>query len=143
MTVSPVPAATAANPGQQPSPASAAAKASTDFDTFLALLTTQLRNQDPTSPADSTELVAQLANFSSVEQQIKTNDKLDTLIASLSGANYSNLLGKWLSSADNLVSGQVAAIKVENGTAVAVLTDDKTVDLGAGYRLSESKPAGS
>ncbi|MEM1422077.1 MAG: flagellar hook capping FlgD N-terminal domain-containing protein, partial [Pseudomonadota bacterium] len=53
-----------------------------DFDMFLQLLTAQLENQDPLDPADPTEFVAQLATFSSVEQQISTNDKLDQLIES-------------------------------------------------------------
>lgn len=42
-----------------------------DFETFLRLLTTQLQNQDPLDPTNSTEFVAQLANFSSVEQQVR------------------------------------------------------------------------
>ncbi|SET54569.1 flagellar hook capping FlgD N-terminal domain-containing protein [Oceanicella actignis] len=61
-----------------------------DFDTFLQLLTTQMRNQDPLNPTDSTEFVAQLANFSGVEQQVKTNEQLESirsmLAASASGA---------------------------------------------------------
>lgn len=48
-----------------------------DFETFLRLLTTQLQNQDPLDPTNSTEFVAQLANFSSVEQQVQTNTKLE------------------------------------------------------------------
>ena len=50
------------------------------FDFFLKLLTTQLKNQDPTEPIDTTQMSAQIAQYSSVEQQIKTNDKLDALI---------------------------------------------------------------
>lgn len=53
----------------------------TDFDEFLTLLTAQLENQDPLNPADGTEFVEQLATFTSVEQQVSTNDKLDTLIS--------------------------------------------------------------
>jgi flagellar basal-body rod modification protein FlgD len=52
-----------------------------NFDTFLTLLTTQLQNQDPLSPMDSTEFTQQLVAFSSVEQQINTNDNLKSLIA--------------------------------------------------------------
>lgn len=55
------------------------ATANADFETFLTLLTAQLRNQDPLSPLDSTEFIAQLASFSGVEQQIATNDRLDAL----------------------------------------------------------------
>ncbi len=59
------------------------ATAASDFETFLTLLTSQLRNQDPLSPIDSTQFVEQLASFSAVEQQIETNSKLDTLAESL------------------------------------------------------------
>ncbi len=62
-----------------------------DFETFLALLTTQLQNQDPTKPLDSTEFVAQLASFSAVEQQINTNTKLEELIGLVNGGLASDL----------------------------------------------------
>ena len=51
-----------------------------NFDTFLKLLTTQLQNQDPLSPMDSSQFTQQLVQFSSVEQQINTNDSLKQLI---------------------------------------------------------------
>jgi flagellar basal-body rod modification protein FlgD len=52
-----------------------------NFDTFLKLLTTQLQNQDPLSPMDSNQFTQQLVEFSGVEQQINTNDNLQSLIA--------------------------------------------------------------
>jgi flagellar basal-body rod modification protein FlgD len=51
-----------------------------DFNTFLTLLTTQLKNQDPTSPLDTNQFTAQLVQFATVEQQINTNNNLGTLI---------------------------------------------------------------
>ncbi|MEO0819225.1 MAG: flagellar hook capping FlgD N-terminal domain-containing protein [Pseudomonadota bacterium] len=59
--------------------AEARVTAASDFETFLTLLTAQLRNQDPLQPIDSAEFVAQLASFSTVEQLIGTNERLDTL----------------------------------------------------------------
>jgi flagellar basal-body rod modification protein FlgD len=56
-----------------------------DFQTFLKLLTTQMRNQDPLKPTESTEFVAQLASFSGVEQQVRANDRLDGILAALGG----------------------------------------------------------
>ncbi len=86
------------------SPAAAAATpagtnrtVSSDFKTFLTLLTTQLKNQDPLKPLDSTEFVAQLANFSAVEQQVKTNDVLTQIQALLGGGNGSSL-STWIGS---------------------------------------------
>jgi flagellar basal-body rod modification protein FlgD len=52
-----------------------------NFSTFLTLLTTQLQNQDPTSPMDSNEFTQQLVMYSQVEQQINTNSDLQTLIS--------------------------------------------------------------
>lgn len=54
---------------------------SEDFSQFLTLLTTQLQNQDPMAPMDSTEFTNQLVQFSQVEQQINSNQKLDNLVA--------------------------------------------------------------
>ena len=59
----------------------ATSQLSSNFDTFLQLLTTQLKNQDPTSPMDSNQFTQQLVEFSQVEQQIDTNANLKTLIS--------------------------------------------------------------
>lgn len=64
-----------------------------DFNTFLNLLTTQLKNQDPLDPMDSTQFATQLATFSSVEQQTKTNELLDGMTAKLNLSNMSQLAG--------------------------------------------------
>jgi flagellar basal-body rod modification protein FlgD len=53
---------------------------STNFSTFLTMLMTQLQNQDPTSPLDSSQFTSELVQFSSVEQQINTNTNLTQLI---------------------------------------------------------------
>ncbi|PCJ73764.1 MAG: hypothetical protein COA53_11595 [Rhodobacteraceae bacterium] len=66
-----------------------------DYQMFLALLTTEMKNQDPTKPMDSTEFVSQLASFSSVEQQTETNSKLDELIE-LFAAKPTESLTEWL-----------------------------------------------
>jgi len=54
-----------------------------NFDTFLQLLTTQLQNQDPLSPMDSTEFTNQLVLFSQLEQQINQSKKLEQLVGVL------------------------------------------------------------
>jgi flagellar basal-body rod modification protein FlgD len=66
-----------------------------DFETFLKLLTTQLQNQDPMKPTESTEFVAQLASFSSVEQQVRTNDQLGNILGAL-GSSTSAGLADWI-----------------------------------------------
>ena len=54
---------------------------SKDMKTFLNLLTTQLKNQDPTSPMDTNKFTQQLTQFSGIEQQIHTNKHLEKLVA--------------------------------------------------------------
>jgi flagellar basal-body rod modification protein FlgD len=51
-------------------------KISSDFDTFLRMLTVQMQNQDPLNPIDSADYAVQLATFSGVEQQVRTNQLL-------------------------------------------------------------------
>src|SRR5919205_331002 len=52
-----------------------------NFNTFLTLLTTQLKNQNPLDPLDTNQFTQQLVQFAQVEQQMKQNDQLTTLIA--------------------------------------------------------------
>lgn len=80
--------------GQTPSAAaSAQVSLSDNFDTFLKLLTTQMQNQDPLNPMDSSEFTQQLVQFSGVEQSIKANKNLETLISLVSANNLNNALG--------------------------------------------------
>ena len=70
------------------STASSTVKSATDdtmiasnFTTFLQLLTTQLKNQNPMDPLDTNQFTQQLVQFASVEQQMKSNDQLSTLVS--------------------------------------------------------------
>src|SRR6185503_13050473 len=52
-----------------------------NFQSFLTLLTTQLKNQNPLDPLDTNQFTQQLVQFASVEQQLKTNDELTSLVS--------------------------------------------------------------
>ncbi|WP_372707526.1 flagellar hook assembly protein FlgD [Brevundimonas sp.] len=68
-----------------------------NFETFLTLLTSQLKNQDPLSPVDSNQFTAQLTQMAGVEQQLLTNDLLKSLVAAQSGgglASAATYIGK-------------------------------------------------
>jgi flagellar basal-body rod modification protein FlgD len=52
-----------------------------NFDTFLKLLVAQLKNQDPLNPLDGTQFTGQIAQFSSLEQQINSNNYLKQLVS--------------------------------------------------------------
>lgn len=63
------------------SSASASSLDSVNFDTFLTLLVTQLKNQDPLNPMDGTQFTSQIAQFSQLEQQQKSNAYLEELLS--------------------------------------------------------------
>ncbi len=100
---------------------SASQTLSADMNTFLTLLTTQLRYQDPLDPMDTAEFTNQLVQYSSVEQAIQTNTKLDTLLnmsmANL-GAQAVSYMGKVAQ-----VLGDV--MPLQNGIAKATYSLDK------------------
>lgn len=68
---------------------------SSDFETFLKMLTTQMENQDPLNPLQSSDFAVQLATFSGVEQQVRTNDLLSGLAAQLSTSGMAQL-ASWI-----------------------------------------------
>jgi len=84
-------------PAPRPTPegSDGRAAATTDFNSFLNLLTAQLRFQDPLQPIDSTQFVAQLASFSTVEQLIGSNEKLDSLLAQSESSTVGSYAG-WI-----------------------------------------------
>lgn len=86
-------AATPTTPAQ-PSGRQASALSS-DFETFLKMLTVQMKNQDPLNPMEATDFAVQLATFSGVEQQVKTNDLLSSLREALGGSAMSQFAG-WI-----------------------------------------------
>ena len=79
--------------GSTSTTSTAQSRLSNNFDTFLQLLTTQLKNQDPTQPMDANQFTQQLVQYSQVEQQIATNSKLDTLLSAFSGNLTTTSLG--------------------------------------------------
>jgi flagellar basal-body rod modification protein FlgD len=73
----------------------ASATLSGDLDTFLKLLTAQIRNQDPMEPTDATQYASQLATFSNVEQAVRTNEILEGLAQMLDGQDVTRL-AEWV-----------------------------------------------
>jgi flagellar basal-body rod modification protein FlgD len=111
-------AATNAAAVQDPAAAGASSSAlgrarlAENFDTFLSLLTTQLKNQDPLSPLDSNAFTQQIVQMTGVEQQLATNDLLQKLVSNTSGGldTAVSLIGKQ-------VRAQTADSAISNGQA--------------------------
>ncbi len=78
---SPVVSGTSTNASTTSASSTATAGIADNFQTFLTLLTTQLQNQNPLDPLDTNQFTQQLVQFAGVEQQLRQNDQLKTLIA--------------------------------------------------------------
>ena len=77
-----------------------------EFQSFIKLLTAQMRNQDPLAPLDSTQFVEQLATFSALEQQVRSNSILET-IATMMNDMTGLLAGQWLGQAVSIETPRV------------------------------------
>lgn len=81
---------------------------SSDFQTFLRMLTTQMQNQNPLEPIEASDFAVQLATFSGVEQQVRTNDLLAQMGARMGLSELANWVGREaLTSAPQLIDGAV------------------------------------
>ncbi|NQV57136.1 MAG: flagellar hook assembly protein FlgD, partial [Rhodospirillales bacterium] len=84
-----------------------------DLDSFLLLLTTQLKNQDPLSPLDPTDFTGQLVQFASVEQQITSNANLEKLVEVQNLALASSIIGF----VGTDVEAEIGQVPLQNHTA--------------------------
>lgn len=122
--------------------ATADAKATVDYQSFLKLLTAQLRNQDPLAPMDATQFITQLAQFSTVEQGMQTNQTLTQLLETLkaSSARFDMAyLGRTVDAATDvagLVDGELRMAYAVDPEATEVRVDI----LGADGKVVRSLP---
>ncbi|MDO8288611.1 MAG: flagellar hook assembly protein FlgD [Parvibaculum sp.] len=116
----------------------ASSKLSSNYSMFLTLLTTQLKNQDPTDPMKSAEFTQQLVQYSSVEQQIQTNKNLESLLSAnifqaantavgligkevesySNGSSLKNGEAKWTISLDDAAANTTVQVLDKNGATV-------------------------
>ncbi len=88
-------------------------------DDFLKLLTTQLSNQDPLKPMEDTQFIAQMAQFSSLQQATTLTKDFEAFSSSQQISSAQNLLGKTvtLGSSGTIVTGPVSEVQIVNGAA--------------------------
>ncbi len=98
-----------------------------NFDTFLQLLTTQLRNQNPLDPLDTNQFTQQLVQFSGVEQQLKTNDFLEAMMLSTQNANNSQAV----SYIGRMVTASGVRTELSDGAATWHFAVDKDASITA------------
>lgn len=106
-----------------------------DYQSFLKLLVAQMKNQDPTSPMDSTQYMAQLAAFSQVEQSVQMNGKLDQMLQSSALAQANSIIGRVITSADGQTTGTVESVKLASSGLIAVLKDGSEVAVTTGVTI--------
>src|SRR6266481_8305050 len=124
-----------------------------NFQTFLTLLTTQLQNQNPLDPLDTNQFTQQLVQFASVEQQLKTNDQLTTLVSLQKTAQSTQALGfvgknamvdgsttTMTNSSANWILGvktnSTVNISIANSTGQTVFTGSYPVNAGDGQAFA-------
>ena len=104
-----------------------------NFTTFLTLLTTQLKNQNPLEPLDTNQFTAQLVQFAQVEQQMKQNEQLTSLVALSKAADATTSLafvGATVvvdgSTAELNASGATWSFNVANPSTASITIKDST-----------------
>lgn len=103
-----------------------------DRDAFLKLLVAQLKNQDPLKPQDNSQFVAELAQFSSLEQSMGINDRLDLLAtqnAGLANAQAVGLVGSTATVRGSMVTVDGTGVGVPVGFTLSGATDATVVTI--------------
>jgi flagellar basal-body rod modification protein FlgD len=132
-TSSPVVSGTTTLPSSSSGPSAKAANAlassqiAGNFQSFLQLLTTQLKNQNPLSPLDTNQFTQQLVEFAGVQQQLNTNDSLATLVSLQQTAQSTQALGFVGKSA--VVNGSTATLTNSQATWQLDVPTNSTVNI--------------
>ena len=114
-----------------------------NFQSFLTLLTTQLKNQDPTSPLDTSQFTQQITQMTGVEQQLLSNQLLQQLVTTQGGVTSSaNLIGDTITApgvnqGDPNISGVVTGVTQYNGETM-LNVGSYLVPIGAVLSISQT-----
>lgn len=112
-----------------------------DKDTFLQLLVAQLRYQDPMNPTDSTQFLAQSAQFTALEKMEAVAEQTKQAVAAQMAFGASSLVGRTVTYADadgKSVTGTVDAVQFKTEGPVLTVGDDE-VALGAVQTVAEGR----
>jgi len=99
-----------------------------DRDAFMHLLVTELRYQDPTQPMEDKEFIAQLAQFSTLEQAEQTNTQLSLLAQLLSAGQAVSLVGRtieYIGPEGDTLTGEVTAIAFDQGLPYLLVGEEE------------------
>lgn len=111
---------------------------------FLELMVKQLQNQDPMAPTDSDQFMTQMAQFSSLEQQINLNDKFESFLGFQALTQASSMIGKDVQaiyfnddSTSKIVEGRVDEVILLNGNPILKLSTGEEVSIQAVVKVSD------
>lgn len=96
---------------------------SSDFETFIKMLTVQMENQDPLNPVEASDFAVQLATFSTVEQQVLTNSLLSSLSEQIGALSVSQLSG-WV----GMEARAIMPVSVSGSPVTLTLRPDPLAD---------------
>jgi len=104
-----------------------------DKDAFFKLLITQLKYQDPLTPMENTEFIAQMAQFSSLEQMANMNANLSQFLRIQALSEGASLIGRNVETVDadtgEIIRGEVVRVSFEEGSMYAYLDNDRKIDI--------------
>lgn len=103
-------------------------------DAFLQLLVAELTHQDPTAPMDNTQMVNQMAQMQTLEEQIRTREAMENMSAGMQLSGAANLQGKYVTgtnTAGSTISGVVASASMKDNEVSLVLTSGQKIAIGS------------
>lgn len=99
---------------------------------FIRIMLSELRNQDPFQPQDSSKLLEQLSSLRNIESQISLQDKLESMVLQNQVATAGGMIGKLVAGLDqqnNSVVGLVTSVRIQNGKAQLELDNGKSLSI--------------
>ena len=123
---------------------SSIASSSTLQSQFLNLLVTQLKNQDPTSPMDDSQMTAELAQFSELEQMENLSSQFSQVLSTTQESYANSLVGKTVtysvtdsSGNSSYASGTVGAVDTQDSSTVQLIVGDSSTNTNTTIALSD------
>ena len=112
---------------------------------FIRLLVSELSNQDPFEPQDSSALLEQLSSLRNIESQLSLQQKLESLVLQNQVAMAGGLIGQvvtGLSGNNDTVSGVVTSVRIENGRAILELDSGQSLAIDRVTRIEGGVESG-
>ncbi|MDH3584900.1 MAG: hypothetical protein OER86_11870 [Phycisphaerae bacterium] len=110
---------------------------------FIRVLFTELRNQDPLEPQDSSKLLEQLSSLRNIESQLTLQEKLESLVLGNQIASAGNLIGKLVEGLDGFndqVQGLVTSVRVADGQVVLELDSGQALEMDRVTTITDPQP---